>query len=123
MKPAVPVQEQIAQALWVQEQAEQTSRVSMTFTEKNSGSWPYKKKSERWYLRDVDERAQNLCLQLSKVMAQIVRHNHKGQIWFRALAKFRRNQRLWPSQTRLKKRSSHWLEWQSKMMAHHETTI
>ena len=89
--------EQIAQAPRVQEQAEQTSRVNMTFTEKNPESWPYKKKSERWYLRDVDERTQNLCIQLSKVMAQIVRHNHKGQIWFRAVAKFKRNQRLWPS--------------------------
>ena len=44
---------------------------------------PYKKRSKRWDLSGEDERAQNLLrVEMSKAMAQVVRRNHKVQIWF-----------------------------------------
>ena len=43
----------------------------------------YEKKSKRWGWRGEDERTQNkLRVEVSKAMAQLVRHSHKGQVRF-----------------------------------------
>ena len=49
----------------------------------NRRSSQYDKKSTRWGWRGEDERTQNkLTVEVSKAMAQLVRHSHKGQVRF-----------------------------------------
>ena len=46
-------------------------------------SLSYRRKSKTWDVRGGDARTQNqLRVEVSKAMAQFIRHNHKGQIWF-----------------------------------------